>query len=52
MVKAEIDAEADEGSKIKDEDHEAHEERRATALARELEISGVKSHIDDGILFW
>lgn len=51
VVEAEIGAEADEGGEIEDEDHEAHEERSAAALARELEISGVESCIDDCVLW-
>ena len=51
MVEAEIDAEADESSTIEDENDEAQEEGRAAALARELEIVGVESHVDDSVLW-
>lgn len=47
MIEPEIDAEADEGSTIKAENDEAHKERRAAALARELNILGIESHVDD-----
>lgn len=51
VVEAETDAEADEGGKAEDENHDAHEERRPAAFTRELEILGVESHIDDCILW-
>ena len=51
MIETEIDAEADEGSKIEAENGEAHEKSRAAALARELNILGVESHVDDLVLW-
>ena len=47
VVEAEVDAEADEGGEIEDEDREAHQEGRAMALAGELEMLGVESHDGD-----
>ena len=49
FIKAEIDAEADEGGEVEGEDHEAKEERRAASLTGELEILGVERHVEDSI---
>ena len=50
VVEAEIDAEANEGGKVEDEDHEAHQERGTAAFTGELEILGVESHLADCVL--
>ena len=49
VIKAEVDAEANEGGEVEGEDHEAKEERRAASLTGELEILGVERHVEDSI---